>query len=465
MGLFNMIEQRRLWKKGVVHATLNPDGPGAVRIHLVPPKYRLFGRHKPFAVIVNGYYILPIGYSWAVLLSHFLEDIAVFSGEPVSEARVTDVINKAAEQTSKVFPGVPTTYLAGDLKDIIQVFYDIALEKTPQLRIGEMSLRQYAPSMTAPHRMDLMVSSMSDEKGRWHCNQKCTFCYAADGADAKEKELSTKEWKYIIDACKKAHIPQLTFTGGEPTLRPDLVELIDYSQWFVTRLNTNGLLLTPTLCQRLKEASLDSVQVTLYSADPSIHNELVGAEGKDNHALTVNGIKNALSAGLNVSVNTPLCKKNADFVATLSFLREIGVRFVSCSGLIFAGGAATEAGAGELSKEELTAVLSAAADYCHETGIEISFTSPGLVDTDELKKMNISVPMCGACLSNMGVAPDGKVVPCQSWLDGKTSLGNMLTDKWKTIWNSSDCKKIRRMPESEALFCPFRIGQKEGKNG
>ena len=66
-------------------------------------------------------------------------------------------------------------------------------------------------------------------------------------------------------------MPQVTFTGGGHP-RDDLVELVDAAQWFVTRLNTNGRLLTPELCRRLYEASLDSVQVTLYSADPSIHN-------------------------------------------------------------------------------------------------------------------------------------------------------------------------------------------------
>ena len=73
----------------------------------------------------------------------------------------------------------------------------------------------------------------------------------------------------------------MTFTGGEPTLRADLVELVDAAQWFVTRLNTNGRLLTPELCRKLYDASLDSVQVTLYSHDTDIHNALVGADGFD----------------------------------------------------------------------------------------------------------------------------------------------------------------------------------------
>lgn len=46
-------------------------------------------------------------------------------------------------------------------------------------------------------------------------------------------------------------IPQLTFTGGEPTLRHDLVKLVQAAQWFVTRLNTNGRMLTSMMCKDL----------------------------------------------------------------------------------------------------------------------------------------------------------------------------------------------------------------------
>ena len=66
-------------------------------------------------------------------------------------------------------------------------------------------------------------------------------------------------------------------------MRQDLAELVDYSRWFVTRLNTNGIRLTPQLCRKLYEASLDSVQITLYSQSAATHNRLVGADRPDIH--------------------------------------------------------------------------------------------------------------------------------------------------------------------------------------
>ena len=68
--------------------------------------------------------------------------------------------------------------------------------------------------------------------------------------------------------------------------------------------------------------------------------------------------------------------------------------------------------------------------------------------------------MCGACLSNMAVTPDGLAVPCQSWLGGVV-LGDMKKDSWKSIWNHAMCKKIRAMEEEERLFCPLRTGKSE----
>lgn len=99
-------------------------------------------------------------------------------------------------------------------------------------------------------------------------------------------------------------------------------------------------MLTSALCKDLRAASLDAVQITFYSADEAVHNELVGVDG---YTDTVNGIKNALAAGLNVSLNTPLCSLNKDYRATVEFAYDLGIRYLTCSGLIPAGNAAESA--------------------------------------------------------------------------------------------------------------------------
>ena len=83
MGLRNKLAQYKEYKNGVSHCTFNPEGPGVVRIHLIPPKFRLF-KNSAYIVILNGYYLLPIGYSWALVLSNFMKEVNRFDGKPIA---------------------------------------------------------------------------------------------------------------------------------------------------------------------------------------------------------------------------------------------------------------------------------------------------------------------------------------------------------------------------------------------
>ena len=458
MGLLELLYVKSRMK-GVNHATLNPDCPGAVRIHLIPPKFSLkdalvHSTRPKSVVILNGQDVIPINISWAILLNNFLSEINYYQGEPIDEESVKSIIDSCVMRTKLIYPRISKKELKKDLKRIIDCFYAIATGNDPTEEIGLMTLGEYAPYMGAPHRMDLMISAM-EVNGVWNCNQRCLHCYAAGQHQSNVKELSTEEWKTAIDTLQKIGIPQVTFTGGEPTVRKDLVELVDHAKWFVTRLNTNGILLTKELCKNLYEASLDSVQITLYSSNADTHNNLVRA---NSFYKTWEGIKNAIDAGLNVSINTPLCSLNAkEYVSTLEALHEIGVRYVSCSGLIITGNATKEeSSATQLSEDALYACLMRAANYCYTHGMEISFTSPGWIDPEKIELISMSVPTCGACLSNMAIAPNGDVMPCQSWLNQADVLGNILSSKWEDIWNNHNCVAIRDYARRDLGKCPFR---------
>lgn len=451
---------RQKYLRQVRHITLDPKGPGVVRLHMVPPK-TLLRRKVPYVIILNGHDVLPLSLSWAVLLACLMDSLAPYEGREVAEGDWAALTGQAVRAVRGVYPRMSRERIEEELARMLQSFTALARGEEPPEPVGVMSLADYAPQMPAPHRMDLMVSAMT-KGGHWNCNQKCLHCYAAGQPQSETEELTTGQWKEILAKLRAAGVPQITFTGGEPTLRDDLVELVDAAQWFVTRLNTNGRLLTKELCAALYAASLDSVQITLYAADAAVHEALVGAPG---FADTTAGIQNAVEAGLSVSVNTPLCSLNRDYTATLAFLKDLGVRYVTCSGLIPAGGALTQGSAAtRLAPAELEEVLRRAVDYCHENGMEIDFTSPGWLPEETLLGMGLSfAPTCGACLSNMAVAPDGGVVPCQSWLSGE-ALGNLLTGDWKTIWNSPACAAIRAESAKLEHICQLR-GNKEGGEG
>ena len=447
---------RRRHLECVRHITLDPKGRGVLRIHMIPP--RQDADNAPFLLLLNGSRLVPLNLSWAILLANFMDRLEPFAGLEITESDWNAMAAGAVAETHKTYPFTSKERLSDDLATMIRSLVAIARGQEPEAEVAPLTLGEYAPEMTAPHRMDLMVSAMT-RGGAWHCNQKCLHCYAAGQPLSDTPELTTAQWREILAKLRAANVPQVTFTGGEPTLRADLVELVEAAQWFVTRLNTNGRLLTPELCRRLYDASLDSVQVTLYSHDPAIHNALVGAEGFDD---TVAGIKNAVAAGLSVSVNTPLCSLNTDYAAAVRFVNGLGVRYVTCSGLIPSGSAeGAESQATRLTGEQLTDVLRRAVTAAEELEMEMDFTSPGWLKEETLRSMGLTlVPSCGACLSNMAIAPDGGVIPCQSWLSSQP-LGNMLTDDWDKIWQSQRCAAIRAKSAKMEQLCQLRQGNGE----
>ena len=138
------------------------------------------------------------------------------------------------------------------------------------------------------------------------------------------------------------------------------------------------------------------------------------------------------------------------------------MKYFTCSGLIVTGNAINDnSQETQLSKEELTNVLQEVNEYIKENDLYLSFTSPGWIDEDTLEQLGLTIPSCGACLSNMAVAPNGDVVPCQSWLS-EESLGNLLNDSWNKIWSSKKCKTIRKQSMNLDNVCPLNNKNKKG---
>lgn len=446
----------KTFNSGVVHATLDPDGPGSVRLHLVPP-LPSFSNDPPSLLIIDGTYFLTVGPSWAAVLRMFIEELNLkcSPSKELSEKDIDVIEGAVVNKVRQLYPKAENERILNDLKEIVTLAISIAKNQPipPEVESG-MTIQQYARYMIAPHRMDLIVAPMS-VNGQRKCQLNCACCYADDQPVMEiKKELSTQDWYRIIDKCRDAGIPMLTFTGGEPLTRPDIVDLVKHAQWFVTRINTNAYDLTPDLAKDLYQASLDSIQITLYSDVKEIHDRLVGKIGAWDR--TVQGIKNALNANLHVSINTPLVELNKSYCNTLQLLHEIGVKSVTCSSLIPTGSAVNQIKSGRsLDSESLQEILTDVAATCKELNMDLSFTSPGWLPAEELLKIGFrSNPVCGACLSNMAVAPNGDVVPCQSWLNGQT-LGNILSDNWKKIWNHPVGKSIRQNFTTQPQ-CPLK---------
>ncbi len=286
---------------------------------------------------------------------------------------------------------------------------------------------------SAPLRMDMALT--------FRCQNDCVHCYA--GGPHATPELTTAQWKTVIDKLSKIGVFILTFTGGEPTLREDLPELLLYAQnkGMVTGLISNGRRLKDkAYVNTLEKAGLDFVQITLESHKPEIHDKMTKTKGSWQE--TVAGIRNATQSQIYVSTNTTLSKHNAEeFLTTVDFIKSLDVDAFGCNSLIYSGKAPAASEEFALSIEDLNVLLPKIRDKAHLLGLKFLWYTPTQYCNFDPVQIGLGVKSCTAAMINACVGPNGDVYPCQSYFE---SLGNILTDSWEKIWQHPLAQKLRK---------------------
>ncbi|GAB4526727.1 MAG: hypothetical protein Fur0018_12140 [Anaerolineales bacterium] len=283
---------------------------------------------------------------------------------------------------------------------------------------------------SAPYRMDLALT--------YRCNNDCAHCYNV--SDRHDPELDTADWKAILDRLWEIGAPHIVFTGGEPTLRADLPELIAHAEHNgqITGLNTNGRRLRdPRFVEALVQAGLDHVQITLESHEAAIHDHMVRCKGA--WKQTVEGLRNALASPLFVMTNTTMLRDNVQGLpATLDFLAELGVPTIGLNALIYSG-RGKDVGTG-LPAQTLPALLEMARTKTQSAGQKLIWYTPTQYCHFDPVQLELGVKGCTAALYNMCIEPDGAVLPCQSYY---RPVGNIRRDPWERIWEHDLCRALR----------------------
>jgi hypothetical protein len=225
-------------------------------------------------------------------------------------------------------------------------------------------------------------------------------------------ELSAAEWKHILEKAWQAGIPHVTFTGGEPTLRDDLPELVAQAErlGMVSGLVTNGeRFAEASYLKALLDTGLDHVFIVMHPDHP--------------HAWAA--LKNALPEDLFVAVHLTLTKENhAELPEYLQELKSLGVSAVSLT---------TTAPELKLELQGLRELL-ADLDLRLVWDIAVPYSSLNPV---ALEMANAKPPQ-GAGRAWLYVEPDGDVLPAQGV---NMVLGNLLNDPWEKIWKQAQAYK------------------------
>ncbi|MCI4360412.1 MAG: GTP 3',8-cyclase MoaA [Thermoplasmata archaeon] len=173
------------------------------------------------------------------------------------------------------------------------------------------------------------------------CNLACVFCHM-EGQPESTAELTPAQIESVVRAGAQIGINRVKLTGGEPTLRTDLLDIVRRIRPHVRELSmtTNGIRLAP-IAAELKAAGLDRVNISLPSLDAATYKELTGVDGKER---TVAGIRAAVAAGLGpVKLNVVALDGATDTQesvdALLQFAQDVGawvqvIEFENVSGRV-----------------------------------------------------------------------------------------------------------------------------------
>ena len=267
------------------------------------------------------------------------------------------------------------------------------------------------------------------------CNMYCAHCYRDAGSRAAE-ELTTDEAKSMLDSIAEAGFKIMIFSGGEPLMRPDILELVRYAAnlKLIPVFGTNGTLITEQKAEELKAAGAKGMGISLDSLDKNKHDEFRRFPGAWEGA--VRGMKNCRKVGLPFQMHTTVMDWNQGELEQMTdFAVELGAKAHHFFFLVPTGRAATiEAEA--LRAETYENVLTRIMKKQLEVSIELKPTcAPQFVRI--ARQMGQEIRFRRGCLAGLSyciVSPRGKVQPC-AYLN--IELGDVRETSFAEIWRTS----------------------------
>jgi mycofactocin radical SAM maturase len=135
------------------------------------------------------------------------------------------------------------------------------------------------------------------------CNLSCVHCLSSSGR-RDPRELSTAECKAVIDELERMQVFYVNIGGGEPTVRPDFWELIDYAtdHHVGVKFSTNGVKITPAVAQRLAASDYVDVQISLDGATAEVNDAVRGVGSYDTALRAMQNLADAGFSGFKISV-------------------------------------------------------------------------------------------------------------------------------------------------------------------
>jgi pyrroloquinoline quinone biosynthesis protein E len=296
--------------------------------------------------------------------------------------------------------------------------------------------------MTAPRPYALLAELT------YRCPLHCPYCSNPVTASLHEAprrpqdggysngELTTEEWKRVICEAAALGVLQIGFSGGEPLVRPDLAELIGAARKasLYTNLITSGIALDDERVYLLRDAGLDSVQLSFQSDESDLSDQIAGARA---HQRKLDAAAKIRAASIPLSLNFVIHRRNIDRLAQMIELAEtLGAERVELANVQFYGWAFLNRAALLPTREQVTRAreIATAAKARLAGKIDIFYVLPDYYETRPKPCLN------GWGQRYLTVNPIGDVLPCPTASSAIPDLRfeNVRTCALDWIWRESE---------------------------
>ena len=288
------------------------------------------------------------------------------------------------------------------------------------------------------------------------CNLKCEHCYQ-DALYPTDLELSTSEAKEMISSISDAGFKVMIFSGGEPLMRPDILELVSFARAKGLRpvFGTNGTLLDDEMAMALKEAGATAMGISIDSIQREKHDSFRGVEGA--HDATLAGIEACRKAGLPFQIHTTVVDWNREEILDITdFAEEIGA-IAHYIFFLIPVGRATRMESAVLQAAENEVLLRQIMEKSAEVDITVKPTCAPQF-TRVADQMDVHTPFGRGCLAGLTycvVGSEGIVRPCAYMVE---EAGDVRKQSFEEIWRDSPVFRTLRTEayEGSCGSCDFK---------
>ncbi|MCB2191287.1 MAG: mycofactocin radical SAM maturase [Deltaproteobacteria bacterium] len=261
------------------------------------------------------------------------------------------------------------------------------------------------------------------------CNLHCAHCLSDSGQRVRD-EMSFVECKHLIDELVGLNVFQVNIGGGEPFIRPDFLDLLDYAhrRGLVTCVSTNGTLMDGDLARRLALMKRLYLQVSLDGVDAEVNDRI---RGRGTYGQIIAAMEFLSSAGARFSVNTVLTRLS---YPQLDDLRSLAGQF----GAELRVSRFRPSGRGKGSRSDLAPSTEQLENFASWLdGHDMVRTGDSFFCLTSENRRRKGLDMCGAAKMTCCISPNGNIYPCAFLQEPAFLCGNVRQEGFQSIWEKS----------------------------